>query len=285
MDIAARAWMSALALFAAAQPGGFYRAGDKGTSELVTGAPVALLNGVISTAGSADAEEVADFADSPRLGSVPRSVQVRGEQVAEGIAAVATGHGLERRTLLPFMVKQLGDDLRGPEGGVTVRRVTGDESELYRTVMAAGYGGPEEIFLFFTARSLMDHVSMRAYLTEVGGVAVATSFGIRVADAVGVFNIAVLPDGLPARQPTGGAAVPGNGIPARRELDRPHRLTPDRTASLFDCTTPAVHRFELRQKTAPGRASTGKPGRGVLVRITENSTSYQPKSPKMNPPR
>jgi ribosomal protein S18 acetylase RimI-like enzyme len=39
----------------------------------------------------------------------------------------------------------------------------------------------------------MDHVSMRAYLVELEGVRVATSFGVLVDDLVGVFNIAVPP--------------------------------------------------------------------------------------------
>lgn len=74
VDVAARTWMTALAMFAAAQPGGYYRAGTNGTSELVTGAPMTFLNGVTSTARNADADEMAAFAASPRLESVAWSV-------------------------------------------------------------------------------------------------------------------------------------------------------------------------------------------------------------------
>jgi ribosomal protein S18 acetylase RimI-like enzyme len=93
------------------------------------------------------------------------------------------------------MLKVLdASDLRESEAdGLKVRRVLGDEGDLYRTVMATGYEGPEEMFSVFTARSVMDHVSMRAYLAEVEGVPVATSFGVLVDDLVGVFNIAVPP--------------------------------------------------------------------------------------------
>jgi ribosomal protein S18 acetylase RimI-like enzyme len=195
VDVAARTWMTALAMFAAAQPGGYYRAGTNGTSELVTGAPMTFLNGVISTARNADADEMAAFAASPRLESVAWSVQVRGEQVEDRIVAIAGDRGLHQRRVLPFMLKVLdASDLRESEAdGLKVRRVLGDEGDLYRTVMATGYEGPEEIFSVFAARSVMDHGSMRAYLVEVEGVPVATSFGVLVDDLVGVFNIAVPP--------------------------------------------------------------------------------------------
>src|SRR5690606_12524742 len=77
--------------------------------------------------------------------------------------------------------------------GLKVRRVLGDEGNLYRKAMADGYEGPEEAFSYFTSPAVMDHASMRAYLTEVDGVVVATSFGVLVDDLVGVFNIAVPP--------------------------------------------------------------------------------------------
>jgi ribosomal protein S18 acetylase RimI-like enzyme len=195
VDVAAQAWMAALAMFAAAQPGGYYRAGANGTSELVTGAPMPFLNGVISTARDADAEEVAAFAASPKLESVAWSLQVRGEQVDDRIVATAGDRGLQQRMALPFMLKEFGDgDIREPEAdGLKVRRLLGDEGDLYRTVMAAGFEGPEEIFSIFTAHSVMDHASMRCYLAEAEGVPVATSFGVLVDDLVGVFNIAVPP--------------------------------------------------------------------------------------------
>ncbi|WP_399896122.1 GNAT family N-acetyltransferase [Streptomyces sp. BBFR51] len=154
-----------------------------------------LLNGVISTARATDADELAAFAASLKLAPVAWSVQVRGEQVEDRIVAMAGDHGLQQRMVLPFMLKELdaGDLRRSEADGVEVRRVLGDEGDLYRTVMAAGYEGPEEIFSVFTAPAVMDHVSMRAYLAEVEGVPVATSFGVLVDDLVGVFNIAVPP--------------------------------------------------------------------------------------------
>ncbi|MYV57643.1 GNAT family N-acetyltransferase [Streptomyces sp. SID3212] len=204
-DAAARAWMAALAMFASAQPNGSSRIGAHGTAELVTGAPMPLLNGVIGIAREADPEEIAAFAASTVLEAVPWSVQVRGERVDDRIVAVAAGHGLERRSTLPFMLASLGmrTSLGEAEGrsergstadGPTVRSVSSDEAGLYRAALAAGYGGPEEIFSVFVARPVLDHVAMRAYVAEVAGVVVATSFGVLVDDFVGVFNIAVPPE-------------------------------------------------------------------------------------------
>jgi ribosomal protein S18 acetylase RimI-like enzyme len=90
------------------------------------------------------------------------------------------------------MLKELNEGaMKEPEAdGLKVRRVWGDENNLYRT---AGYEGPEEAFSVFATPSVMEHTSMRGYLAESGGVPVATSFGVLVDDLVGVFNIAVPP--------------------------------------------------------------------------------------------
>ena len=182
-------------MFAAAQPGGFSRAGAHGTWELVTGASMPLLNGVFSVMRPADAAEVATFAASPGLESVAWSVQVRGEEVDPRIVGTAADHGLRQRSTLPFMLKELeeGDGGEPDPAGLMVRRVLGDEGDPYRAVMAAGYEGPEELFSIFAAPSLMDHPSMRGHLAEVDGIPVASSFGVLVDDLVGVFNIAVPP--------------------------------------------------------------------------------------------
>lgn len=185
--------MTALAMLAMAQPDGFHRNGNHATSELVTGIPLATVNGVISTARNPDPDEIADFATSQRLESVAWSVQVRGEHVDERIVATATGHGLRQRMTLPFMLKGLGESDLGESDsdGLAVRRVSGGESDLYRKALAAGFEAPEEIFRAFTVPAVMDHTSMRGYIAEVDGVPVATAFCVLLNDLVGVFNISV----------------------------------------------------------------------------------------------
>lgn len=180
-----------MALFAETQPTGFFREGGAGTAELVTGAPMPLLNGIVSTATDPAPDEIAEFAGSPRLTSVAWSIQVRGERVADRITATAAAHGLGNRTLLPFMLKDIdASDGRGAEGN---RRIRGADTDLYRTTMAAGYEGPDALFAVFAQPALLEHPAMRAYVVELDGVAVATSFGVLVDDMVGVFNIGVPP--------------------------------------------------------------------------------------------
>ncbi|NBH07407.1 GNAT family N-acetyltransferase [Amycolatopsis sp. SID8362] len=190
-DRAARAWITTMALFAETQPSGFHRDGPAGTAELVTGAPMPLLNGIISTAAEPDADEIAEFAGSPRLTSVAWSLQVRGGRVDDRIAATAAAHDLGQRTLLPFMLKDLESAVE-PEA-IAVREVSSVDSALYRTTMAAGYEGPAELFSVFAAPSVLDHLAMHGYVAEIDGTGVATSFGVLVDDMVGVFNIAVPP--------------------------------------------------------------------------------------------
>ncbi|GGL10890.1 hypothetical protein Sme01_15640 [Sphaerisporangium melleum] len=194
-DIAAEAWAAAIAMFVAAQPDGYHRAGARGTYEMVSGAPTPLLSGVFSVAPRADAEEVAQFAASERLRGVPWSIQVRGERFDPRIADIAAAHDRTQRLSLPLMTKEITEeDGKAAEAGqVRVRPVTGEERERYQATMAAGFEGPPEVFERFSLPALMDHPGMRAYVAEVDGEPVGTSFGVVAGDLVGVFNIAVPP--------------------------------------------------------------------------------------------
>ncbi|MEV0718381.1 GNAT family N-acetyltransferase [Asanoa sp. NPDC050611] len=191
VDVAVAAWMRAMVLCAESLPGGFHRTAAHGTAELVTGLPVPTLNGVIQVGPALDPEEIAGFADSPRLTGLPWSLQVRGAAEADKIAAIAAAHKLDQRTTLPFMLKDLTgrDEVNG-----SVRRVSGADRDLCRRALAAGFEAPEEIFEGFTVPALLDHPATRSYVVEVAGEVVATSFGVLVDDLVGVFNIAVPPE-------------------------------------------------------------------------------------------
>ncbi|MEV4618757.1 GNAT family N-acetyltransferase [Asanoa sp. NPDC049573] len=188
--VAVEAWLRAIGLCADALPGGFARTGPHGTTEIITGLPVPSLNGVFAVTGAADVAEVSAYAGSPRLATVPWSVQVRDDD-AERFAPVAARHGLARRMPLPFMLAEL----TGPvDADPAVRRVSGADGDLYRKALADGYEAPESIFDGFSGPALLDHPAMRAYVVEVAGTVVATSFGVLVGDQIGIFNIAVPPE-------------------------------------------------------------------------------------------
>jgi ribosomal protein S18 acetylase RimI-like enzyme len=191
VDAAVRAWVRAISWLADALPGGYHRAGEHGTYELMTGVPLPGVNGVVATRRSADEAEIAAFADSPRLAVAPWSIQVRGDEVPAEVELTARKHGLDQRSSLPFLLKPLTE----ADGEVVpgVRRIGGDERDTYLRTLAAGYEAPEELLASFAAEAVVDHPAMSAYLAEEDGVPVATSFGVLVGDLVGVFNIATSP--------------------------------------------------------------------------------------------
>jgi N-acetylglutamate synthase len=69
-----------------------------------------------------------------------------------------------------------------------------EDGGLYQKSPAAGFEAPEEIFEDFSTPSLLEGPGMTAYVAEVDGVAVATSFAGRVDDQLGVFNVSVVPE-------------------------------------------------------------------------------------------
>ncbi|SNS87977.1 Acetyltransferase (GNAT) family protein [Asanoa hainanensis] len=193
IDAVVEAWRRAIVLCTEAIPGAFERLGPRGTAEIVTGLPVATLNGLIQIAPVVDVDEVTAFATSPRLAELPWGLQVRDADAADRVAAVAAEHKLVQRSPLPLMVKELTDaDATAVEP--TVRRISGADSDLYRRALAAGFEGPEFVFEGFSAPALLDHPAMAPYVVEVAGAVVATSFGVRVDDTIGVFNISVPPE-------------------------------------------------------------------------------------------
>ncbi len=195
VDVAVAAWSRVLVLCAEALPGGFHRLGERGTVEVVTGLPVATINGIFQVGPAVDADEVAAFAADPRLTEVPWSLQLRNDDAARRVAAIAAEHKLDQPIRLPFMLKELtASDAEPTAGEPTVHRISGADRDRYRRALAIGYEAPEAVFDGFSSPPMLDHPAMAAYVVELAGEVVATSFGVRVDDLVGVFNIAVPPE-------------------------------------------------------------------------------------------
>jgi GNAT superfamily N-acetyltransferase len=190
---AAEAWLTSYRIFAVTQPHGYHRTGPHGATEVITGAPMAHLNGIASVRRDPDVDEIAAFANSPRLSSLAWSIHVRGE-AGERLASIAGSHGLERRWTLPFMMKSLGEgDSRRPGGEPAIRRVFGNDGDLYRRAMAASFEAPAEFYALASSHAVMDYRDSRAYVVEIDGETVATAYGILVDDMVGLYNVAVPP--------------------------------------------------------------------------------------------
>lgn len=194
-EAAAIACVQAYALLAEAQTEGGEAERVGGTTRIVSGVPMALLNGVFSTDLPAEPGALAAQLRPETFAGLPWSIQVRGSEVDPLIEKEAAAHGLVERHEIPFMTRELTDaDLRYPSAEeVTVRTVTGVESAMFGRLVAAGFEAPEELFSRFAAPTVLDHPAMRAYVTEHDGVPVASSFGVHLNGLVGVFNIAVPP--------------------------------------------------------------------------------------------
>jgi GNAT superfamily N-acetyltransferase len=195
VDRAVVAWHAVIEAFCELQPKGTTKQGAHGTRMITSGTPVAVLNGVISATREPDVTELSAFAASYADDTLPWSIQLRGDRAYPAVAQVAAERGLTKSFTLPFMVKQLGKaDMSMPASAtMSVRRVPTEDHGVYNRVLAAGFEAPEHIFRGFSAPNVLSAEGMTAYLVEEAGTPVATAFGARVSDYVGVFNIATPP--------------------------------------------------------------------------------------------
>lgn len=183
--------------------GGWSRVHD-GTIAAVTGVPLSGLNGVWSIDGEIAPEVLGSMLDDVAAAGVPFCLQVP-SAAKERLDEVATDRALVPDHDIPFM--RLADPARlgaATVDGLVVRSLSREEVGLHHRVGADGFGAPPEIFEQLLPAALLDRDEVRAYVAEVDGTAVSTGFGVRVGDAVGVFNIAT-PE--PYRRRGYGAAV------------------------------------------------------------------------------
>jgi ribosomal protein S18 acetylase RimI-like enzyme len=190
-DGATQAFFSVVEKLTALMPLGRSRQGEHSTRLLVTGLPLPTLNGVFVSSRQPDAGEVAEFARAMQGQDVPWCIQVRGEPTAE-ILEIAESHGLNGRHALPLMVRQ-AEPVPAP-GPYTVRTLDGKDSEVFAEVLAAGFEAPLEVMAAFAAPALLEAPWATGYLVENGeGEPVATGYGLRSGEHIGVFNISTPP--------------------------------------------------------------------------------------------
>ncbi|MDR0243334.1 MAG: GNAT family N-acetyltransferase [Burkholderia sp.] len=195
-DVSVAAWHESIDAFCRLQDVGHVESGTQGTKSIYSGAPVSVLNGVISMRRQPDVEEMRFFSEPFRDCALPWSIQTRGDgQHAEAIRQLAGEYGLTQCMALPFMTKRLdrAEAPVGSDGRVVVRRVAAADSERYNSALAAGYDAPEQVFRRLSAPGVLEADGMMGFLVEYAGIPVATSFGILCNDQVGVFNVSTLP--------------------------------------------------------------------------------------------
>ncbi|RQR49560.1 GNAT family N-acetyltransferase [Burkholderia sp. Bp9140] len=196
LDASVTAWHASIDAFCRLQDVGFVVRGAHGTQAIYSGAPVAVLNAVISMAREPDVDEIRRFSESFSACELPWSIQTRdGRAQADEIRRIAGDHGLTQCVALPFMTKRL-ERVDAPaklDGRVVVRRVTAADSERYNGALAAGYEAPERVFRRLSAPAVLEADGMMGFMVEFDGMPVATSFGVVRNDQVGVFNVSTLP--------------------------------------------------------------------------------------------
>ncbi|WP_305785485.1 GNAT family N-acetyltransferase [Symbioplanes lichenis] len=190
-DRTAAAFFDAIGVLAAASPTGFAESGAHGTELLVSGAPMAGLNGVFTRARSADPAELARLAARLPATGLPWSIQVRGE-AEPAVVALGEKYELHPSREVPLMIAT-EVEARPKATGVTVRRVTSAEQRLYAGTLAAGFGAPREPFDTLMSGPVLDAPGATAYLAEAAGEPVATAYSLRTGPFAGIFNIAVPP--------------------------------------------------------------------------------------------
>lgn len=155
VDEAVNAWYRALKAFALLQPEGLFQDGELGTKLLVTGARMAFLNGVFSSARRPDAGAITALLPSRETFRWPWSIQVRGDQPSPTIVRLATECGRSRQVSLPFMIRQFDEapQYEIDSDSLHVRRATVEDCSTYQVAIAAGFEGPVELFSPFSSPS------------------------------------------------------------------------------------------------------------------------------------
>jgi len=161
-----------------------------GVHALVTGAPIAALNGVWVVRDRADAATVTAALDAVARDGVPFCLQAR-PAWRDGAAAIAVARGMVAEPEIPLMA--LAGPARAPAApGLSIRRLETGEARLHCEVAGPAFGAPAELFAQVVTAEVLGLGEVRAYLGEAGGEPVATAISVAIDDAAGIFNVATL---------------------------------------------------------------------------------------------
>jgi N-acetylglutamate synthase len=199
-DRAAKALIAAFRLLAASLPGMHEQQVAPGVISLMSGLPLATLNGVFTDAVRPDVTELDRAAARVAGLPLPWSIQFRGEP-EPAASRVAARYGLTDRTTSPLMVYHPASDRPAPSALASARasaaaRVVvadaGDQAE-YAAALAAGFEAPPEIMAPYSSPEAFALPGAVPYLAREDGQVVAVGFGVFGERIAGVFNIATVP--------------------------------------------------------------------------------------------
>jgi N-acetylglutamate synthase len=195
-DRAAKALIAAFRTLADTLPGMHAKQVAPGVISLMSGLPLATLNGVFTDAVRPDVTEIDRAAAGVAGLPLPWSIQFRGEP-EPAAARVAARYDLTARTTSPLMV------YRPPSGGqapparasaaAAVRVAVPQEQAEYAATLAAGFEAPPEIMAPFSSPEAFAMPGGIPYLAREDGEVVAVGFGVFAEGIAGIFNIATRP--------------------------------------------------------------------------------------------
>ena len=195
-DRAAKALIAAFRLLADSLPGMHEKQAAPGVISLMSGLPMATLNGVFTDAARPDVTEIDRAAAGVAGLPLPWSIQFRGEpeSAAERVAA---RYGLTARSTSPLMVYPLAQDQQAPPARASAAArvvVAGPEGQAeYAAALAAGFEAPPEFMEPYSSPEAFAMPGAVPYLAREDGQVVAVGFGIFGEGIAGVFNIATVP--------------------------------------------------------------------------------------------
>ena len=195
-DRAAKALIAALRRLADSLPGMHEKRVAPGVISLMSGLPMATLNGVFTDAARPDVTELDRAAARVAGLPLPWSIQFRGEpEPAAG--RVAARYGLTARTTSPLMVYHPASDrqarpARASAAASVVVADAGDRTD-YAAALATGFEAPPEIMAPFSSPEAFALPGAVPYLAREDGQVVAVGFGVFGEGTAGVFNIATVP--------------------------------------------------------------------------------------------
>jgi ribosomal protein S18 acetylase RimI-like enzyme len=196
-DRAAHALIAVFRVLASMVPGMYEQQACPGVFTLVSGLPVATLNGVCTDVVHPDVTAIDRAAAGVAALGLPWSIQFRGEpEPAAG--RVAARYGLTGRHTSPLMVYDLAANPMPPSASeaAAARVTTAGPADYddYAAALAAGFEAPREIMARFGSAAALEMPGAAGYLAREDGRVAAVGFGVFLERTCGIYNIATVPE-------------------------------------------------------------------------------------------
>jgi hypothetical protein len=160
---------------------------DHGIYTLVTGVPIASLNGVWVVGEEVNADVVAASLASVAEARVPFCLEARPAWREQGASVAATCE-LAESTDIPLMASA-GPFNPGSIDRLSIRELDPREAQVHSDVAGPAFGAPPELLARVITAKVLGRPQVRCYVGEVDREPVVTATAVTIDDAVGIFNV------------------------------------------------------------------------------------------------